>query len=150
MSDIKAKKNKLLETLKSELSRGFIETEVKVLGHNFKLRTLNEDDEVWADSFLRTNSAAAMLSSRKAPRLAAAIASIDNVDANGLFEYPDTMSADDKKVLDENPVQKKYWLHAQMLMFLSEDANRDFINVLWDSYSKMEEQRAEAIKQIPN
>jgi len=150
MSDIRAKKTKVLETLRSELTRGFIETDVNILGHKFKLRTLNEDDEVWADTFLRTNSAAAMVSSRKAPRLAAAIVSIDDVSSPNLFEYPDSITQEEKKTLEDNPIQKKYWVHTQMLLFLSEDGNRDFINALWEPYSKMEEQRAEAIKQIPN
>lgn len=150
MADFRAKRGKILETLKAELKRGFIEKEVTVSGHKFKLKTLSEDDEVWADSFMRTLSTASILSSRKAPRLAASIQSIDDTAAAALFEYPDDMSADSKKGMEDNPIQKRYWTYTQMLYFLSEESNRLFINELWAAYEALETEQLEATKQIPN
>lgn len=150
MAEIRAKKNKLLEIIKSELKKGFIDTEVTVGGHKYRLRTLSEDDEVWADSFVRASTPLAMVTSRKAPRLAASISHIDDTPVAQLFEYPDDMSSEMKKGLDENPIQKRYWIYTEMLYFLSEDANRVFINDLWTAFESLEKQRDEATKQIPN
>lgn len=146
--DLKAKRSAVLQALKQDLSKGFIEEEVEIDGHKFVLRTLSEDSEVWSDSFIRVSSSISILSSRKAPRLAAAIKSIDGVSAEHLFEYPDDMDGDQKKSLNDNPIQKKYWIYTQMLYFLSDETSRPFINKLWEAFDKLEDKREEGIKEI--
>lgn len=150
MADIKAKRSAVLEALKSELKRGFIDKEVVVSGHKFKLHTLNEDEETWADSLTRSNNVMATFSSRRAPRLAAAISEIDGSKVEELFLYPDDMPPEIKKGFDENPVSKRYWLRDQMLYFLAEDSNRPFISELYDNFEKLEAERDEAIKATKN
>jgi hypothetical protein len=149
MSDLKAKRSKLLDTLKQELSKGFVEREVEISGHKYKLCTLNEDAETWADSFIRTASTASILSSRKAPRIAASIQSIDGISISNLFEYPDDMSSEQKKSMDENPLSKKMWVWTQMLYFLAEDASRPFINKLYEAFDQLERERDTAVTEIP-
>lgn len=147
--DYKGKNHSVLETLKRELAKGFIEKSVEVSGHKFILHTLNEDAETWADSYIRTNSPASIMSSRKAPRLAVAIWSIDGVPVSEMFSYPDGMPSEVKKALDENPVQKKFWIRDQMLYFLAEDGIRSFIDTLFSHLQDLETQRDEAVKEVP-
>lgn len=150
MADLRAKRSKALDLLKQDLTKGFIESEVSVFGHKFVLRTLTEDDEVWADSYVRISSPVAILSSQKAPQLAAAIKSMDGIPTESLFEYPDDMEKARKEELDSNPVLKRYWIYTQMLYFLSEDGNRPFISKLHAEYDKLTSQRNEALNKIPN
>ena len=149
MSDFRAKHHAVLDNLKKDLRKGFLDKEVVVQGTKFKLFTLNEDEETWADSYIRSSTPMVMISSRKAPRLAAAIRSINGVNLPELFSFPDDMPADTKKALNDNPVQLKYWYREQMLYFLAEDSIRPFINELYDALTALEEERAEAIKAIP-
>lgn len=149
MSDYRAKRSSVLDNLKKDIFKGYIDKIVEINGHKFKLHTLNEDDEVWADAYVRTSTALSMVTSRKAPRLAASIMEIDGVSANNLFEYPDDMPIEAKKSLDENPIQKRYWIYDQMLYFLLEESNRPFINELWSKFEELEKAREEALKELP-
>jgi hypothetical protein len=150
MADYKANYHAVLETLKKDLAKGFLEDEVTVRGFKFKLHTLNEDEETWADSYIRSTTPVALLNSRKAPRLAASISAINGVPVTELFTYPDDMPKEVRQGLDDNPIQRRFWIREQMLYFLAEDAMRPFINELYEHLSKLEAKRDEAIKEVPN
>lgn len=150
MGEYKAKMHSVLETLKRDLSKGYLEKEITVRGCKFKLHTLNEDEETWADGYTRTSTALAMITSSKAPKLAASIAAVNDVPVAELFSYPDDMPKEVKRGFDDNPIQKKYWVREQMLYFLCEDANRLFINELYKAMSELEEEREKAAEQVPN
>lgn len=147
--EYKAKRSLVLENLKKELSRGFLEREVEVRGHKWVLHTLNEEDETWADSFVMTTSPSALIASRKAPRLAVAIKSVDNVSTASLFEYPDDMPKELKDELNKDPVRKRFWVRDQMLAFLNEDMHRPFIDDLHVKLMELEKERNDAITEIP-
>lgn len=148
--DYKAKRHSILDSLKADLVKGSKETEVSIMGRKFKLTTLSEDEEVWADGYIRNSTTMALISSRRAPRLAAAIKSIDGVSVAQLFMYPDDMEKAKRDELDKNEIMHKWWVREQVLLFLSEDSCRPFITTLYDEYEKMESDRADAIKEIPN
>lgn len=148
--DYKSKRNKILEDLKLDLLKGRREREVVALGRKFKMHTLNEDEESWADSYIRATSTMAILSTKKAPTVAAAISEVEGQPVAALFEYPDDMPKEVKDMLDKNPIQRSYWIREQMLMFLVEDSNRKFVNVLYSAYEEMLAERDEALSQIPN
>jgi hypothetical protein len=150
MSEYKAKLHAKLETLRVELAKGFLEKTVTIRGHKFVLHTLNEDEETWADTFIRMATPAALISSRKAPRLAASIKSFDDIPVESLFEFPESMPVETKKSLNDNEISKKFWYRDQMLYFLSEDANRPFIEELYSELSKLEKERDDALKALPN
>lgn len=148
--DYKSKRNKILEDLKNDLARGRREEEVTVFGRKFKLHTLNEDEESWADTYIRPTSTMAMISTKKAPTLAVAITEINGQPVTTLFEYPDDMPQEVKTMLDSNPIQRAYWVRSQMLQFLLEDGNRNFIDALYNKYQDLVKARDEALAQIPN
>lgn len=145
----KAKRHSILESLKSDLSRGFLDKEVTVRGYKFKIHTLNEDEESWADAYVRVSTPLTMLNSRKAPRLAASIKAVNDIPVDQLFIYPDTMTDEQRKNLNDNPIQRRYWCREQMMLFLAEDAIRPFIDELYGEYSKLEEERDKAIAELP-
>lgn len=148
--DYKSKRNKILEDLKADLLKGRREREVSVLGRKFKLHTLNEDEESWADTYIRPTSTMALLSTKKAPTLAASILEIDGQPIGSLFDYPEDMPKEVKSALDASQLQRTYWVREQMLMFLAEDSNRKFINTLYDAYEEMLRERDEAMEKLPN
>ena len=149
-TDYRAKRHPALEALRKDLAKGLLEEEVSVNGHKFKITTLNEDEETWADAYMRTGSPAAMLSSRRAPRLAAAIKAINGISVEELFNFPDDMPKVLKDRLNDNAIEKKFWIRDQVLMFLAEDGNRPFISELYSGLTRLDEKRDEAIKAIPN
>jgi len=150
MVDFKAKKHSVLETLKKELSRGFLEREYTVSGHKFKLHTLNEEEESWADGFTRSTTVMASITSRKAPRLAVAISAIDDIPVDKLFDYPDDMPKEVQVELNTNNIARKYWIRDQVLYFFAEDSNRAFIVDLFDKLAELEKERDEALKVLPS
>lgn len=148
--EYKAKRSHVLDSLKKDLMKGYRESTVDIYGRSFVLKTLNEDEEIWADGYVRATSTLSIISSRKAPRLAASIKSIDNCDVATLFDYPDSMTDAKRKELDSNIILRRYWVREQMLLFLSEDSSRKFVNKLYEAFEELEKQAAEAIKEIPN
>lgn len=148
--DYKAKRHSILDSLKQELVKGYREVEVTVLNKKFKLRTLNEDEEVWVDGHVRALTPMAMISSRKAPKLAAAIREIDGMPVDRLFDYPDTMDKAKREEFDKNEILRRWWVRDQMLLFLAEDGVRPFVNELVEALEKLEDERNEAIKEVPN
>ena len=148
--DYIAKRNPVLDNLRKDLAQGFLDETVTIRGHKYKLTTLTEDEETWADTYTRTNSPASMYSSRRAPRLAAAIKELDGVASQDLFLYPDDMPESVKKRLVDNPIEKKYWIRDQLLMFLLEDGNRPYINDLYEVLNRLDAKRDEVIKELPN
>lgn len=148
--DYKAKRHSVLENLRKDLALGVLETEITIKGYKFKVSTLNEDEETWADTYIRTSSPASMFTSRRAPRLAAAIRSINDVPVEDLFSYPEDMPKNVKDTLNENPINKRFWVRDQVLMFLVEEGNRVFITSLYEALSKLDDQREEAGKELPN
>jgi hypothetical protein len=148
-TEYRAKYHQVIADLRTDLAKGHLEDTFDVGGHKYVMHTLNEDEETWADTFVRTNSPASMISSRKAPRIAAAIKSIDGVAISGLFSYPDDMPKDNKQRLDNNPIEKQYWLRDQMLYLLADDGFRSYTNELFACLVKLDERRDEAIKVLP-
>jgi hypothetical protein len=151
----KAKRAKILQDLKEELGKGFVSDTFEVMGHKYKIATLNEEEEQWADHFVVLVTASAMNSSSRLPRLACAIKEIDGVPVNDLFEAPSPDDSDEElatlgKRIKEDPVRRIYWLRDQMLLFLSEEGFRPYIAKLWESYAKLEARRDEATASIPN
>lgn len=148
--DYKSKRNKILEDLKQDLLKGRREKEVTLFGRRFKLATLNEDEESWADSYIRSTSTMAIISTKKAPALAVAIREIEGQPVSSLFDYPEDMPAEVRAVLDKNQIQRSYWVREQMLMFLAEDSNRKFVTSLYDAYEELLRESDEAMGKLPN
>lgn len=148
--EYKAKRHSVLESLRKDLALGALTTELTIKGYKFKLTTLNEDEETWADTFMRTSSPAAMYTSRRAPRLAASVKTINDMPVDELFTFPDDMPKQVKDRLLENGIEKRFWVRDQVLMFLLEESNRGFITELYEALSKLDDQREQGAKELPN
>lgn len=149
MDSVTAKRHSVLDNLKKDLSVGRLEVEVTVSAHKFKIGTINEDLESWADRYISAVNMAAMLTSRRAPRVAAAIISIDDVPVSQLFQFQDDMPKEERKRLEDNPHLLEYWRRDQLMLFLAQEGNRQFIVELYEALIKLEDQRDEARKAIP-
>lgn len=150
MADV-AKKHKVLQDLKREVQIGFIDQEFVVRGRKFKLKTLNEEEETWSDQFVQTGGTPyAMIVSSRSPKLAVSITHIDDVPVSDLFEYPEEWSKEQRADLDTNPLRKKFWLRTQMMQFLANDLDREFILELFKAFKELDDRRSEVIKQVPN
>jgi hypothetical protein len=143
------KRHSVLQDLFTDLSKGNITDTFEVFGRKFTMHTLNEDEETWADTFIRTNTTAALISSRRAPRLAASISAIDNIPVSELFQYPDDMPMDLRKEIESNPIQKAFWIREQLLKYLNEVGNRSFIIDLYSKYEELIDRREAGLKEIP-
>jgi hypothetical protein len=149
----KAKRHKLLLDLTSEIKKGFIEDVVEVYGRKFKLATLTEEEENWADNYVISSTAAGLLSSMRVPRLACAIKEIDGIPVEDLFEFPEPQDEAQEKefeAIKSSEVKMKYWIRGQMMLWLAEDTNRPFILKLWDGFMKLDKRREEVVSSIPN
>lgn len=145
----RAKLHPLLKTLREELHKKFITDTFEVFGHKYTMRTLNEDDEVWSDQFVKTLAPMSLMTGRRIPHLAASITQIDGIHVNTLFEYPDDMPDSEKKRLNDSAENKKYWLYSQMMIFLLEDANREVVTALYEKFAGLRDRTEAAAKEIP-
>ena len=150
---VKAKLHAALSRFKEEVKKGFIEKTVEISGTKFTLHTLNEDEEVWADTYTRPTSPMSYLSSRRAPRLSVAIKAVNDVPVAELFTAPDDLSDDEKEKLKDSST-KRYWLYLQLMAFLAEDVPSSVVEKLYAEYETLLKERDEsldaAIKQSPN
>ena len=162
-TEILGKPNKTIEDLGKLMIGSEIKDFVIINGVKFWLETLNYDSETWADQFVRTKieemfnteGAISLIKQRRVPYIAAAITGIQM--PNGeletkeqLFSYPDDMSKELVEQLESNPVNKKYWLNKNMLLFFAQKSNAQFIEPLWSKYQQMLKRRALAVNEIEN
>lgn len=147
MADVRARLHPKLLQFVSEVKRGFLEKTYTVQGMAFTLRTPNDDAESWADGYVKQTNVFSFVSSRRAPRLACAIVSMDGVPTSDLFQKPDDMGADDWKQLNASP-DKKYWIWSQLLLVLISDIPSPVLVELDKKYEELIKERDEAINKV--
>lgn len=144
-SDPRAKRHKVLDDFFAEVKKGSLSVVVEVQGAKFKLETPTEDDEVWADSFIRPSTTLSFFSSRRAPRLACAIREVNGVALSDLFTYPADMDKDTVARFDKDAVAKKYWLYSQLMWFLADSVPPPVIAELYGKYDELLKRRDAAL-----
>jgi hypothetical protein len=148
-NNIIAKRHELLDKFFEEVKKGFVSSSVTIYGYTFNLQLGDEDADVWADNFIKPNSPVSFVSSRRTPRLATAITSVvlngQTITLSDLFKY-DNLTSDQKKLLDDNQDQKKYWLWGQMLTYLLK-LPTPIIERLYKAYDELITQRTDALNE---
>jgi hypothetical protein len=152
----KAKKQStisLLDDLAKELDEGFIEDTFEVHGIFWKMRLLQDHESNWANGYQRTNSAMAMLSSRRAPTLAIGIREIGKknemkqVRQFFIDEWVKTRGEMDeatRQILDNtNDYVQQYFFAEQLFQWLSKRPS-EFVQALWVKWQLLEERRTKA------
>lgn len=142
----RAKPSKVLKDFFAEVKVGFLEETFELRGHKWTMRTPTPDEEAWADRFVQTDSTMSFMSTQRITRLAVVIKAIDGTLLDALFDYPDDMTAADKKVLEE-PDRKRYWLYAQLMASLSTDIPPQVLRELWEKYETLTKRQDEALKE---
>lgn len=152
---LRGKRNSRLQNLGKMLKGNEISGLVKVMDHTFHLQTLNYDEETWADQYVLMGSPVQTVKTRRLPYISAAIKSITFpdgviVEKKDLFDLPDDMDEDIKKIITSDPVELEYWLNRQMMLFLGEEGNSPFITPIWNKLDEMITKRQEALESISN
>jgi hypothetical protein len=136
----------LLDQLEEVFQKGFIEKDIDLYGKTWTMRTLNDQESVWRDQFIKLVVSSSFISERRVPTLAVAIKKIDGKSILSIFggaEERPKMSAQEEMakaitgITDEIPeliAAKKFkiWLDRQP-SFVAEAL-----------YSKFQELEAEA------
>lgn len=138
-----AKRHKILDDITAQITGTEKSGVMELIGHKFFMTTINADEEVWADSHTNTSSPMAVLTSIKAPKLAAAIKSIDGVKIDDMFEFSDESSQEDKNYHMQSQYRKRYWEMTQLLLWLC-DRPDNVINDLYKFYLDLSKQRDES------
>jgi hypothetical protein len=143
--NVRARRHDALKKFANEVRKGYMERVADIAGSKFLLHTPTEDDVIWADAFIRPSTPLSYASSRRAPRLAAAIKMIDGVKLEDLFLPPEDATDEDKERL-KDPSSKKYWLQSQLMLYLVEDVPPPVLEKLYDEYDKLLKERDAVLK----
>lgn len=140
--------HQLLKDISASLSQRYIAKHFEFGGHKYTIQTLTEDDENWVDSYVRSDNPLQMISSRRAPRLAASIKAIDGIPIEHLV---DMSGLDDerRKALEKEPVMRRYWVYGEFLKFIATNYDRDMVIKLTDEINKLDKRMEEAVKELP-
>jgi hypothetical protein len=150
----------ILDDLATELDQGRLEDTFVVRKIHWKMMLLQDHENNWANSYQRTNSALAILSSRRAPVLAIGIREIGREGPDGKVEMKTVkaffldewkkergeMDEISQRILDNsNEIVQQYWFAEKLYEWLSKRPS-EFIQELWSNWLKLEERRTEAEK----
>jgi hypothetical protein len=138
---------KILEDFFAQVKTGFLTRTVVIRGFTFVMQTPTEDDETWADNFVRATTPMAFVSSRRAPRLACSIQSINGTNVLNLFDYPTDMTPKDRENMNNNSVQRRYWVYSQMMAQLAK-LPPPVVEELYSEYAKLIEDRDKALVEV--
>lgn len=144
-----AERHKLLDAIDSELRGAHKEQNFELLGRTYRLKTLDPAEESWADSYVAGNNFYQTARNRRAPYVAAALVSIDNIPVDQLWKMPEDAPALHKKLYDENKEFHKNWLHEQILSWLINPAKHGpIVQFLWACYLDLDTERSDALEEL--
>lgn len=138
------------------LVRGaFLEEVFVCAGRRWKLRTLEYEDERWADSFTDGRTLYAVGRSRSHPAVAASLVAIGPLDEHEalvpvetLFPLPASMSAEERQRLAD-PVAERTWRREQILAWLSSSKIPfDVVEQLANGVLRLARRRQEVLQQL--
>jgi hypothetical protein len=141
----KASLSTLLQDLKADLLQGRIEDTFEFAGRRFRLHTVNDSEALWRDQYVSMASNMAMLSSRKSATVAASISHINDQPISELFPLP----TDEQLLgmLKNSPEEMRSYFRERMYEFMSQ-FDDVIITEFFQFYGKLEERRAEVIKNL--
>ncbi len=135
----------LLQDLQADLLKGRIEDEFDFAGRKWRMATLSDGQLVWSYSYVTMASNLAMLTSRKAATLAAAISHIDGQPISTLFDLPDDQKLKEFLLNDEDELVSFY--REKLYAFLSPLPDR-VITELYMFFETLEKRREEVITNL--
>jgi len=143
MADTKiAKRHSLLNDVKIQLSSFELTDTVLVNDHTYTLSTLTADEDTWANGFANDKNLLTYRVSTRAPKLAAAIKSIDGVPVEQLITVDDNADKDVKDFLVSQDRKRQFQMN-EMLVWLAELPPL-VIDALWDKFADLNERRSKS------
>ena len=142
-------RHKLLDIIDNELGGAHTAEDFKVLNHTYRLRSLDPEDEEWADANVKGDNFYQTARSRRAPYVAAALVAMDGVPVEKIFTPPADMPELQRKMYDEEPKFRKMWIAEQVLAWLMNPKKHGpFVQELYGHYLTLEEKRVEALRKL--
>ena len=149
MEIAKEKLPKLMADLASEVDKGFIEDTFTVGKFQYKMRLLSDGEVNWKNRFIDgLSSALSLMSQRKSATLAIAIREINGVSVSDIFK-PEEGSKEHDLWKDMSAIERKFAAAKSLYDFISNRPG-EFAADLFTEYSKLEERRAEVLKNLKN
>lgn len=144
-----AKRHRLLDIIDNELQGAHHSKTYEVLGHSYTLRTLDPDDEAWADGNVTGDNFYQTARNRRIPYIAAAIVAIDGTSVEQLFLPPTDMPEIERRLYDESSAYKKVWLREQALTWLRDvHKHGPYVQELYGHVLDLESERGEALRKL--
>ena len=137
----------ILQDLKSDLMRGFIEETFEFANKRFRMHTMSDGEVSWRDKYVSMASNMALISSLKAPTLAVVISHINDQPIETLFPLPT-----DEKLLafmQNNPEDRRDYFREKLYHYLEEFPDI-VVSELYRFYVSLDERRAQVIEQLKN
>lgn len=143
------KRHPLLAEVSSALSGRQPSITKELLGHKYTMKLLKPEAEDWVAMHTDgTTLAATMLNARK-PTVAAALASIDDVAIDQLFQ-PDEGDVKTREMLLANAKDMRDWRREQILDWVREELDIFVTDELYAAYSSMVPKHREAMRAAEN
>jgi hypothetical protein len=144
----KANQHPLLQQLSAQLHGTEAQEAFTISGHTYTLRTLTPFEESWADGFVDGANFYQTGRNRRAPYVAAALMTIDNVSVKELFQLPDDADAETKQLVQASSVLEDDWRRREVLRWLVVSIPSPVLAELWTSYQTLEVKRNESLEKI--
>ncbi len=152
---LRAKKHSVLADITAgAVGRRLTET-VEFIGHRYTLKSLTPRLSDWVNEQGLRGSAGTItgfsLAARK-PRVAAALAAVDDVPVEQVFALPEAVTDDDKATLAgilADPIRLENWRRDEILLWLgSDECDEALVEALSDGYHKIVQRERAALEAL--
>lgn len=154
-----AKRHALLDVISGELAGAHCEADFEVLGHKYRLRTLDPQEEAWADRYVDGQNFYQTAKNRRAPYVAAALVGVYGPDSetkeerlfrvDELFTPSDDMPDIQRALIDSNSEFYATWLRDEVLKWLvAKDKHGPYVQQLYARFLELEQMRNEALENL--
>jgi hypothetical protein len=143
-------KKDLLDQIRKEFFVGYTMVEVKIGGRAWSLKTLNDGEEVWRDSFTKAEGTISFVTARRAPTVAVALTAIDGISVRDIFlddVEKETPEVSVLQALGFASTTERFLVARRVYDFLTE-LPPEVIDVLYSEYLVLEAQRRDTVNEL--
>jgi hypothetical protein len=143
-------KKDLLDQIRKEFFVGYTTVEVKLGGRAWSLKTLNDGEEVWRDSFTKAEGTVSFVTARRAPTVAVALTAIDGISVRDIFlddVEKETPEVSVLQALGFASATERFLVARRVYGFLTE-LPPEVIDALYSEYLVLEAQRRDTVNEL--
>lgn len=146
---MKAKKNELLSQLASAMSGRLPSVDVNVLGTKYTLKLAASEADDWIAAQTSGMTLSAVSLNVKKPTVAVALAAINDIPVEQLFQLGDDIDANVKEQLNKDALAMRDWRRAAIMDWLKE-IDSYVVNNLYTAIMKMLDTHRESLTEAQN